>query len=311
MSKIKSTKFWITMLVIAIIGLIMIAVGSIMGGGITNVTSSFTTSNISADTSVIDLTTADSNTVNAANITGLEINLSDSSLSIKTGESFTVSSVGLCDKYIKNGVLYVGYSDSTKYSADLMGGKFTLSSKTVTGHGSVVVTIPANYQFQNIKINTKRCNITADDFQTGNLEMNVKYGKTNISNLLVDTAKIESNYGKVSIGTIQASQSCEIRTGFGDINVGQEGTTDNVVNALVTKSSYGDINVYSKLTGTSAVKTSHGKVAVCLNGSKANYTISGNHDIQYKESGTVGSDSNVYGSIYLTAGKGKLSVSFI
>ena len=115
----------------------------------------------------------------------LDINLNSSNLIIKTGNKFSVETF---DKNIKI------YKKDDKL-------KVVDKNKKVINRKikDFIVTIPQNYNFKAVEINTGAGKVNADGINTNLLEMNLGAGKTVLNNINSNKSIIETGAGSVKI----------------------------------------------------------------------------------------------------------------
>lgn len=157
--------------------------------------------------------------------------------------------------------------------------------------GSLVVYVPDDLAFENIKINAGAGKIQIENINTKKLSLMLGAGETTIDKLMVtDKCKIESGAGKVSILSGNINQF--------DLEVG-----------------IGDFEATALVTGNSKINAGIGNLKLTLRGSRENYQIQAEKGI-----GTIKiGDKNVvdnysYGNgdnlIKLNGGIGNIHVNF-
>lgn len=157
----------------------------------------------------------------------LDINLNSSNLIIKTGNKFSVETF---DKNIKI------YKEDDKL-------KVVDKNKKVINRKikDFIVTIPQNYNFKAVEINTGAGKVNVDGINTNLLEMNLGAGKTVLNNINSNKSIIETGAGSVKINNSNLND-LNLKLGAGKIDI----------NAIITGNSYiesgiGELNLLLNL----------------------------------------------------------------
>lgn len=157
--------------------------------------------------------------------------------------------------------------------------------------GNLIVYIPENLKFEQVKINADAGKIHIENLNTEKLNLELGAGETEIENLIVTyNCKINSGAGKVSISS-------------------------GKINDLKLDMGIGKFEISSEITGNSKVNAGIGNLNLDIKGIRENYTLKankgiGNIKIDKKEI----SEDAVYGSgenaIKIEGGIGNIDVNF-
>ena len=251
-------------IVLGVIGLVLMCGGIFLGGNPYSIPAMFSETNPPEGIQ-------NPEEVKKSAVHSIKLNLINSHISIKPGDHFSLTGTGTFNSYVKDGVFYAG-ADDTKHSADLFGMKVRVPSKWVCGYGSYILTLPSKSSLDNITINTFHCDIAADTLQASNLNINMTAGDLTINHASADTLSIDVKGGKTIItnpvitnaGNIQAS---------GDITIGDPDASEVSLNNMSLDSSRGDLSVIGQVTGTTQLQTGFGDITVTLPGSSENYGL--------------------------------------
>lgn len=157
--------------------------------------------------------------------------------------------------------------------------------------GNLIVYIPENLKFEQVKINADAGKIHIENLNTEKLNLELGAGETEIENLIVTyNCKINSGAGKVSISS-------------------------GKINDMKLDMGIGKFEISSEITGNSKVNAGIGNLNLDIKGIRENYTLKankgiGNIKIDKKEI----SEDAVYGSgenaIKIEGGIGNIDVNF-
>lgn len=311
MSNILNNKQKV-IIALAVIGLILLCVGAVMGGSLSSIPTMFSEADLPEGIQSID-------EVKTTDIRSVELNLIKSDITIKTGKSFSLSGTGLYDSYVKDGIFYAGASDN-KHSANILGMKLKIPSKWVCGYGSYVLTIPKKANLDSITINTSYCNISGDLLQAKTMNISMKSGDLNLAGITADTLTLSASRGNIGIQNAQITQTGTIEA-FRDVYIGNENTMKNFLGNVSVSTSLGDISLFGTLSNNSSLTTGFGDINTTLTGSKDKYNLNSQKGdlIIGTEVGTDISKENLdkltlteglYGDITFTCNHGKSTVHF-
>jgi hypothetical protein len=291
---------------IGIIGIVLLVAGFVMGSRLSSLPAIF--SEAALPEGAVDI-----ESVSSEDVQSVVLNLTDSDISIKTGETFNFSGSGLYDSYVLNGTFYVGAAD-IKHSTKTLGSALSIPSKYVCGYGSYVLVIPPDaITNRQIEINTTRCDITCDSLIAGQLTVNMKGGNLSIDSLSADTASIDVSSGKIDIGSAQIAGSGTISAkksitiGNGDV------ISTNLLNNTTVTNKKGDISFYGKVTGSSSFVAKHQDINAFLSGTSSNYSLTGLTERATITSATVESadtETGIYGTLDLEPISGNAYITF-
>lgn len=247
---------------IGVIGLVLVCVGAVMGGSLSNLPTIF--SDVTFPEGAVS-----AEEVNTDDVHSIEINLINSDITIETGENFRLTGSGLLAAYIKDGVLYGGATEA-KHSTKIFGAKITASQKWLYGHGSYVLTIPKKAKLESIKINGSYCNITGDALNATNIEIITGSGDVTLNKVMTDNTTISA--ANLTITDIQALQNATITTSK-DVTIGNDSMMENIIQNLSLSSTKGNITTFGKISGNSSISTEEGNITTTLSGASGNYTM--------------------------------------
>lgn len=157
--------------------------------------------------------------------------------------------------------------------------------------GDLVVYVPKNLNFKNVKISAGAGKIQVENINTENLDVELGAGETIINKLNVtNDCKIESGAGKVSI----------LSGKIDDLNL---------------DIGIGNIEITSSITGNSKIDAGIGNLDLRIQDNKENYTIESDSGIRnIKIDGTKISDDSKYGNgkniIKIDGGIGNIDIEF-
>jgi hypothetical protein len=292
------------MITIGVIGIVLLVAGFVMGSRPSSLPAVFSEAN--PPEGAVDISEVSSETIQS-----VVLNLTDSDISIKTGESFEFSGTGMYDSYVLNNTYYVGSSD-TKHTAKALGMSFSVPSKYVCGYGSYVLVLPQDaVDNRQIQINTTRCDITCDSLIAGQLDINMKGGNLSVDNLCANTAAVNVTKGTVTIGSAQITESGSI-TAKKNISIGNGDVIDsNLLNNITLNNTKGGISFYGKVTGNSSFTAKHQDIDAYLSGSAANYTLTGMQErTSVNSTTTEDAEQELYGTLDLEPKSGNANVTF-
>lgn len=281
----NTKKFWAGMIIAAVLSVIMITAGFLMGGGVSDLRSTFTAA--SEDSSMTDIADAKLKDVRKVNI-----NTKYCKVKVQYGDGsrIEVSSDGeACDKYVKDGTLYVGYSEGTKYQAKLPAGSIKLDSEKIAGQGVVSVTLPDSLDLDEFNINGKSTKLDASQIKAKSFNADINRGNISIDDLEADSVQIQTKHCPVRAGRINTKENCSVFAKGGSVSLGEDSDTVNNISGLAVQTGYGDINIHSKVNGMGQIKSSHGHINLTLNGSEQSYALTGSFTNSTSASGTYGS----------------------
>lgn len=210
------------------------------------------------------------------NLTNLKIDLSYSDLKIVSSDKFEIKTNDsniTCSS--NNDILII--KDKNKVIK--------------TKHSSVEVSLPSNYRFDYIDINTAAGRLTSDELYTDKLNLKLGAGQTIIKTLNANNANISGGVGALNI-------------------------QDGIVNNIDLDIGVGASNIKLKVIDYGNFKGGIGKVNLELIGSLEEYKIELNKGIgkcyvarnELKDNETVGSGQS---KIILNGGIGEMNVNFV
>ncbi|MCR5624945.1 MAG: DUF4097 family beta strand repeat-containing protein [Lachnospiraceae bacterium] len=279
---------WVQVGVLAVLGIVILVVGVLMGGGVKDFASAFETADPGSSYQSID-------EVDMSLVTDLEINIFRGGVSISQENQeiydYAGSNANVC--YVKDGTkLVVGYGADFKkvLNNDVKDLEFTSEQfAQVVGSGTVYLKIPNDTHFNSVTINSKYSSIDIDKIDTDKLTIN-------------------NTKGEVNIGKAQISSQAIVENNGGNVNIGGNEEEINVIYGLNAKATGGMINVSAQLMGTCEIESMKG-VGLILNGAKANYTI--DTSVKYAESNESGDGStDSKGIIKIRSKDDKVSISY-
>lgn len=164
----------------------------------------------------------------------LDIDLNSSNLIIKSGENFRIDTSNKGIKiYNKNGKLKI---------VDKSKSIFNRSNK------DFIITIPYNYYFEVVKIDTGAGKVDINGVNTNLLEMDLGAGKTSLNNTISNKTLIETGAGSMSI----------LNSKLNDLNL---------------ELGVGKIDIVAEITGKSSIECGVGELNLSLNLPLHEYTF--------------------------------------
>lgn len=290
------------LIAVGILGLVLIGSGVVMGSGTSAIPAMF--SDITYPEGSQQVTE-----VKKADIRALELNLFQSNLKIRIGESFELTGTGFTDSYVSNGTFYAGATEAT-HAATLFGMRVEVPSKWVCGYGSYVLTIPEKHSLEQITIHTNRCNITGDNLIAANVTVKMKSGNMDINTISADTLELSTTRGKINVQNTKINSSATV-TATKNIQLNNFVDVDNPLNNLTLTTSRGDITVTGRPTGSSTYTTKRGNITPVFFGSEQNYSLQANQGTLNVTPSTVkNAGTDHYGDVSFDCKRGSANVSF-
>ena len=164
----------------------------------------------------------------------LDISLKSSGLTIKTGDKFSVDTSDNNIKiYNKKGTLKI---------VDKRKSIFNIKSK------KTIITIPYNYSFEKVKIETGTGKVDINGVYTNSLEMELGAGKASLNNIV--------------------SNKTHIETGIGSVNI-----SNSKLNDLNLELGVGKVDIVAEVIGESSIEAGVGKLNLSLNLPLYEYTF--------------------------------------
>lgn len=305
------------------IGIVLVIVGTIMGGRIGD----FSIHPIKSDSSVSH-TLPDVSLNDTTDIQNLSLELSASSVTVRTGDSFSITGGNLSKNKIENGtwtvktksgfkVSFFGFHINIPFPNNL----FRLNED----NAEIVITIP-----EDAVLNSAKVKLSAGDIKIEKLHcskevtIDLSAGDVTVDSLIADKASLDLSAGDIDIKQYAIQDSVTVDCSMGDITLGTKAyALENFCNNLTADCSMGNIDVYGKLTGKSRLDSSMGDIDLKLVGSNINYTITSSDssmgDIRYNakdfinNSSTISTsdDNSVYGSLDLSCTMGDIDICYL
>lgn len=208
----------------------------------------------------------------------LDVDISSSNITIKSGENFKAETN---NKYIKT------KQDKNKLYIEEKKHNFFHNDKS-----ELIIYIPNDYVFDGVSIDTGAGKVNIESLSTKQLYLNLGAGKVDINNLNVSKdAKIDGGAGEININAIS-------------------------INNLDLDMGVGKLSLTSKLTGNNKIDSGIGKMNLSLIGTLEDYKIFldkgiGNATINGKNM----KDDNIYGTgnskLDIDGGVGSIDIDLI
>ena len=208
-------------------------------------------------------------------IKSLDIDIIASRLEIKKGSDFALESNANITAEVKNGVL-----------------KITEKRKLFSGYGAgeVILSVPENFAFEEVKIENGAGKFTAD-------------------NIYTHVLKMDFGAGKADIGYITAIRSAKIDCGAGQFTI-----SGSAMANLDFDMGAGEVNIQSRLMGDCKIDCGVGAMNLRLVGMADDYTLEldkGLGDIfidgKKTDEGTYGTGAD---KVEIDGGVGSINISF-
>ena len=297
---------WPKLLVLALFGVVLIIIGTLMNGGVSDLKNEFVLAEVGDGLESFE-------DADLSNIKNVEINIKNSSVTINSNNVavYETSSSGICDKLVRNGdTIVLGYCDETKYTLSSPVKDITLTSEQISGGGAVVLKIPDGTELENVTINAKNSDIKIDTINATNVTIHNTRGEVEIESLTAAKLDINNGNGDVEVGKINCETSCSVVTKNGDVELGEENDEINVLYGLTVETVKGDIDVLGQTLGTANITTKKGEINLTLNGTQSSYTLYPNCEINYGSTSGTSSGTGNNGVVNIIGKKGKVNVSF-
>lgn len=160
----------------------------------------------------------------------------------------------------------------------------------VRNNSKVIIYVPNNYKFNDVKIENGAGSINIENMQVNNLDLELGAGKTNINNIKTNNTDIESGAGKLEIKS-------------------------SLINNLDLDMGVGEIIIEANLTGNTKIDAGIGSFKLDILGKSLDYKIKldkgiGNVYIdnkKVKDNEVIGNGSNY---IDIDGGIGEIKVNF-
>lgn len=160
----------------------------------------------------------------------------------------------------------------------------------VSNNSKIIIYVPNNYKFNDVKIENGAGSINIEDMQVNNLDLELGAGKTNINNIKTNNTDIESGAGKLEIKS-------------------------SLINNLDLDMGVGEIIIEANLTGNTKIDAGIGSLKLDILGKSLDYKIKldkgiGNVYIdnkKVKDNEVIGNGSNY---IDIDGGIGEIKVNF-
>ncbi len=274
--------FWSIMGISIIVGCVLVAVGTAMGGTLGNV-SDFWNLDGEDRVQMEDDLMNDVDMNSFGNIKNLDFDFSACDVTIKEGEQFNITGSKLESSYSEDGQTWSLRSPKRKWYhwfTDWSEMKWT-------------ITLPRDYQFETVKIN----------FAAAELD---------IEKLQARTLNLKGGAGEATIEELAVSDSMDVSIGAGEITV----TSGDITGTSRIKCGAGEMNMeLSQLAGDMNADCGMGEIDFVLPGARADYSIStkagmGSVNIDEKNGKRLTTDGNTLANLALTCGMGEIQVDF-
>lgn len=155
----------------------------------------------------------------------------------------------------------------------------------------LVVYVPKDLKFKKVKINTGA-------------------GKIQIENINTENLYLELGAGETTINKLNVTNSCEIESGAGKVNI-----LSGKINELNLDMGIGKFEITSAITGNSQIDAGIGNLELNIQGNKENYKVQLDSGIgNIKIDGTKVADDTQYGNgeniIKINGGIGDINIEF-
>lgn len=320
----KKTSIFLSILGTCLgIGIILIIVGTMMGGRIGD----FSIHPVENENGVSH-TLSDVSLTDTTDIQNISLDLSAASVKVRTGDSFGITGGKLSKNEVVNGTWTV----KTKHGFELsfFGFHINIPLPNDLFHfndddSEIIITIPDTAVLNSAKIDLSAGDITVEKLHCSKeVEIDLSAGDVTIESLNAAKASFDLSAGDIDIKQYKIHDSVSLDCSMGDITLGTKAyALENFCNDLKIDCSMGNIDVYGKLTGESQVDASMGDIDLKLVGSNTNYTIAGSNssmgDISYTAKDfinnsndiSVSDDNSVYGSLNLSCSMGDIDICYL
>ena len=306
------------------IGIILIIVGTLMGGRIGD----FSIHPIAKNQEGVSHTLSDVSLTDTTDIQNISLDLSAASVKVITGDSFSITGGNLSKNEVTDGTWKI----KTKHGFELSFFGFHLDIPLPNklfhfndDDSKIIITIPKTAVLDSAKVDLDAGDIHIEKLHCNkNVEIDLDAGDVTIDSIEAGKATFNVDAGDIEVKQYTIHDSASLDCSMGDISFGTKATAlKNVCNNLNTDCSMGNIDVYGKLTGESHADASMGDIDLRLVGSNVNYTI-GNTDssmgeisyttkdfINNSENYAVSDDHSVYGTLNFSCSMGNIDICYL
>lgn len=307
------------------LGIILIVIGTILGGRIHGLSIESQKNKKGVSTELSDISLSDN-----TDIQKLDLDLSASSIKICRGNLFSIKGDYLSKNEVSDGTWTVESNLSDHfYTINVFG----IAHIPIPFHHNdntmddITITIPYNVSLKEADMELNAADVTIDELDSNKIDLEVSAGSIDIDSITAREADFSVSAGDITIKQYNISESASLDCSLGDIQFGtRKYAKTNICSNLEADCSIGDISTYGKLTGKNYLDCSMGNIDMYLIGSQVNYNIESTDtslgDINYRTknflehsggSGNISpaSDSETYGSLNFSCSMGNIDICYL
>lgn len=261
--KKKSLLFNI-LIITLILGIFLAILGFAMGGALRNFSIEGWDDSSEASNELTEMSDT--------NIQNLDFNLSARSVTLRNGDTFSVSGEDLKKNTVENGTWKLE-TKLPKPAINVFGFQLTLPFFNNTKN-EIVITIPKDINLQDINLKLSAVDTEIATINADTLNISVSAGDLECNTIQAKNAQFSISAGDMDINNFNITESTSISCNAGDVNFGTEDFfQNNLCNNLNLDCAVGDIDICGKLTGKNTLECSMGDINAELVGSKSDYNI--------------------------------------
>lgn len=252
-------------------------------------------------------------------IENIDFDIETSEVNIISGESYSVSGTGRYNSYVKNGVWHVKTKHRTA-SITFLTRKIEIPvfwNYAGVKQSANTITIPENTNFENANIKIAAGTLSGNRISADDIKLKIGAGSIKFQEIMAKDLNVKVGGGEAIFNQVNVTESCNVKVGAGQINLGNEDTpyNNNAINDLLVKCAAGNITVAGKLTGDCNLKCSTGEIDAYLDGTRSNYSIdsqSSLSNIHIDSDDTFSNEKNSehFGDLRIKCSLGDVSVGF-
>lgn len=276
----KRNIFLTSLLIILLAGILLSALGVMMGGRLFSF--QIQESNSDADRGSLQSGTTIIDDTSAATIENIDLHVQMNNAQIISGDHFEISGDGNYSSSIQNGTWYIKTKKQIaeiRFLAHRI--KIPVFWRAFWNHGADAehysnntIMLPTGTKFKNAEIRVSAGDLsvmTSLCADTVNLETGA--GKCEIQEILSDSLKIKTGAGQSIFHSLTVNDHCNAKVGAGSIILGSKGSGRTEIHGLNAECGAGEMEIYGKLLDTCSIDCSMGSANLTLEGNRSNYTF--------------------------------------
>lgn len=244
------------------------------------------------------------------NVTSLEVECANYSVTIQTGDRFLVEAKNVSDNYqarlTQNGTLVIGFENQKNWFFNL----FSFIDGNMQ-KAEVIVSVPENFIANKINIDGGSGFLNVDGLHSKELRLDLGSGGMKGTNIVADDAYIDGGSGEMLFENIELSEVV-IDAGSGSLTIQEAWLND-----LDLDAGTGSININGYLHGDSKIDGGSGNITLAIKDTIDNFNLRG-------DAGSGGiwlagekmmddfkrNNITANNSIYIDGGSGRVALDF-